>query len=120
MQAEGGAAGFVDIVARLLAATFGGRPVLGRRPPAEGSSAVGACRTPRRAGSAARGGRTRPFPWDDVMAAGLGLLRLPPAAFLVHDPTRARSRAPRPPRPLTPTRPCPAPRSPQLMSRFPD
>jgi hypothetical protein len=30
MQAEGGAAGFVDIVARLLAATFGGgvRPVL--------------------------------------------------------------------------------------------
>jgi hypothetical protein len=33
MQADRGAAGFVDIVARLLAATFGGRPV----PPEAGT-----------------------------------------------------------------------------------
>lgn len=35
MQAEGGVAGFVDIVARLLAATFGGEP---DAPPAPGAN----------------------------------------------------------------------------------
>jgi uncharacterized phage protein (TIGR02216 family) len=27
-----------------------------------------------------------PFPWDDAIAAGLGLLRLPPAAFWAMTP----------------------------------
>jgi Phage tail tube protein, GTA-gp10 len=43
MQAEGGAAGFVDIVARLLTATFGVRPCGSdpmAPPPKEGSSPV--------------------------------------------------------------------------------
>ena len=39
MQADGGAAGFVDIVARLLAATFGGSaPRESPSPSAEGMS----------------------------------------------------------------------------------
>ena len=71
MQAEGGAAGFVDIVARLLGATFGG-PIAGYpRPRPE-------AHRPHHARSPGGTRRPRPFPWGEVMAAGLGLLRLRP------------------------------------------
>jgi uncharacterized phage protein (TIGR02216 family) len=64
--------------------------------------------------------RARPFPWPDVMAAGLGLLRLPPAHFWSMTPKElaaalsallgaTHSDAPLPRAALT-----------QLMSRFPD
>ena len=65
MRAEGGAAGFVDIVARLLTATFTARRGEGDGPFDERALADGA-------------GRPDPFPWNEAMAAGLGTLRLAP------------------------------------------
>ena len=112
MQAEGGVAGFVDIVARLLGATFGGPivgPIVGAVAGKIASSAIDATRAG--GGARPRKEHLRPFPWSDVMAAGLGLLRLPPAALLVHDPARAGSRPARPRSAPPPTRRCPAPRS---------
>ena len=40
-----------------------------------------ATRNPLNDGLAPGGGPARPFPWDEVMAAGLGVLRLSPSAF---------------------------------------
>jgi uncharacterized phage protein (TIGR02216 family) len=71
MKSEGGAAGFVDIVARLLAATFTAlRPGEETGPLEE---RVGEVSGERRA--------PEPFPWDAAMTAGLGMLRLAPDAF---------------------------------------
>ena len=119
MQAEGGAAGFVDIVARLLGATFGGqRHASAPSLPASAASADRRDLTP----AGVRGGARspRPFPWDDVMAAGLGLLRLPPADFWSMTPRELEAALRGLLGPARRTHPCPAPRSPHLMTRFPD
>ncbi len=66
MQADGGAAGFVDIVARLLGATFGGNAALG--PPSALRGGVGGGGDPPKpsrplAGASAEGrGLPDPFP----------------------------------------------------------
>jgi uncharacterized phage protein (TIGR02216 family) len=65
MRVEGGAAGFVDIVARLLAATFAAARGEGADPFAAEGDRVAA----------------EPFPWAVAMEAGLGTLRLPPSVF---------------------------------------
>jgi hypothetical protein len=63
MQADGGAAGFVDIVARLLGATFGGPEApmaAGRRPAAFSAPAIAGSPSP--AGAPAEG-RAAPDPF---------------------------------------------------------
>ena len=68
MQADGGAAGFVDIVARLLTATFGGdgggvRPVLPEAGTSVGSDSMAHAIKPASPGNASAEGRTTaPFP----------------------------------------------------------
>ena len=101
MQAEGGAAGFVDIVARLLAATFGGgRRIRDRRAgtiPRAAASTEG--RAPPSLSLARRDGR-RPRP------------PAPPAgALLVHDPRSSRPRSAASSAPPPPTPPSRAPPS---------
>ena len=119
MQADGGAAGFVDIVARLLAATFGGcRPDTPGAAPRRSGAEAGLTRTTRRV----HGGtlRPRPFPWRDVMAAGLGLLRLPPAHFWSMTPAKLEAALRALLGPAHADAPLPRSALAELMSRFPD
>ena len=75
LSAEGGIGELARIVTELLAVTF-----LVRKP--NGTSERRACRKPPLA--AVRD----PFPWDEAMHFGLGVLRLSPNRFLDHDPAR--------------------------------
>ena len=72
---EGGAAGYVDIVARLLEATFA--------VVRKGSGPFGEATAETR----------HAFPWEEAMAAGLETLRLPAAGVLGDDATGTRCRA---------------------------
>ena len=87
MRVAGGATGFVEIVARLLAATFGtatqdgadgeGAPVPGGKSPAP------RCRGWRGDGLAAT---PAPIDWPWLMGLGLGVLRMPPIQFWTMTP----------------------------------
>ena len=63
MRTERGATGFVDIVARLLSATFGvGAPQQAETSPEMDAEEREGC----------------PFPWREVLSVGLGVLKLAP------------------------------------------
>jgi uncharacterized phage protein (TIGR02216 family) len=72
MRAQGSAAGFVDIVARLLAATF---------TAAQGGEGGGPCGTGAGGPGVTQRKKREPFPWDEAMEAGLGTLRLAPSVL---------------------------------------
>ncbi len=123
MQADGGAAGFVDIVARLLAGTFGGAPsapstssLPSRKPGPSPQGEAAAIRDL----APPEGRAPHPFPWDDVMAAGLGLLRLPPPVFWAMTPKELEAALRGLLGPLSPVSPLSRSALAQLMSRFPD
>jgi uncharacterized phage protein (TIGR02216 family) len=64
--------------------------------------------------------RARPFPWADVMAAGLGLLRLPPAHFWSMTPKELAAALRGLLGPHYADAPLPRTALARLMSRFPD
>ncbi len=113
MQADGGAAGYVAIVAELLSATFGGgeEPKAALSVPRKREPSVRKILGPRFRGDQRKGcgvQRDEPFPWRQAMAFGFGRLRLSSAAFWAMTPrelaaaaegaagaSRRRSTAPR-------------------------
>ena len=123
MQADGAAAGFVDIVARLLSATFRGQ-TLRVCPPADnrhpGRSDASRRRASLRSGTSGRRARHPPFPWHDVMAAGLGLLRLRPADFWSMTPRELDAALHGLLGPPHGNSPLPRPALAELMARYPD
>ena len=114
MQADGGAAGFVDIVARLLAATFGGagvRPSAPSRTTASRTTLLGVPRrdAPRPPLSLGRRDGRRPRP--PASAA---------RRLLVHDPKELEAALRGLLGPATSDAPLPRAALAGLMARFPD
>ncbi|MEZ5853950.1 MAG: phage tail assembly chaperone [Hyphomicrobiaceae bacterium] len=63
---------------------------------------------------------TRPFPWDDVMATGLGVLRLAPAVFWAMTPRELASAIRGAAGLMTNAQPIDRPALETLMRRYPD